>query len=84
MADKLYIGWSEADITPSTDKFISLSGQYYLRLTKEIHSRLKTVAVAFSCGDEQFITASITEPTAHLGHGIYCNCFADALKITYS
>ena len=59
MADKLYIGWSEADITPVTDKFISLSGQYYERLTKEIHSRLKTVAVAFSCGDEQFITASM-------------------------
>ncbi|MBQ7649711.1 MAG: hypothetical protein IJS15_02065, partial [Victivallales bacterium] len=33
--------------------------QYYERLTKEIHSRLKTVAVAFSCGDEQFITASM-------------------------
>ena len=59
MADKLYIGWSEADITPVTDKFISLSGQYYERLTKEIHSRLKTVAVAFSCGGEQFITASM-------------------------
>ena len=59
MADKLYIGWSEADITPVTDKFIALSGQYYERLTKEIHSRLKTVAVAFSCGDEQFITASM-------------------------
>ena len=59
MTDKLLIGWSEADITPVTDKFISLSGQYYERLTKEIHSRLKTVAVAFSCGGEQFITASM-------------------------
>ena len=59
MAEKLLIGWSEADITPVTDKFISLSGQYYERLTKEIHSRLKTVAVAFSCGGEQFITASM-------------------------
>ena len=29
---KLMIGWSEADITPVTDKFISLSGQYYVRL----------------------------------------------------
>ena len=56
---KLMIGWSEADITPATDKFISLSGQYYVRLTKEIHSRLKTVAVAFSSGDSHFLLASM-------------------------
>ena len=56
---KLMIGWSEADITPVTDKFISLSGQYYVRLSKEIHSRLKTVAVAFSSGDEHFLLASM-------------------------
>ena len=40
MSKKLLIGWSEADITPVTDKFISLAGQYYVRLTREIHSRL--------------------------------------------
>ena len=56
---KLMIGWSEADITPETDKFISLAGQYYVRLSKEIHSRLKTVAVAFSSGDEHFLLASM-------------------------
>ena len=59
MNNKLMIGWSEADITPVTDKFISLSGQYYVRLTKEIHSRLKTVAVAFSSGDRHFLMASM-------------------------
>ena len=57
MSEKLYIGWSEADITPKTDKFISLAGQYYTRLTKEIHSRLKTVAVAFSSGNEHVLMA---------------------------
>jgi len=30
---------TQADITPVTDKFISLSGQYYTRLTKEMRSR---------------------------------------------
>ncbi|MBQ9336450.1 MAG: hypothetical protein IJS14_04020, partial [Lentisphaeria bacterium] len=59
MNNKLMIGWSEADITPNTDKFISLAGQYYARLTKEIHSRLKTVAVAFSSGEEHFLLASM-------------------------
>ena len=59
MSEKLFIGWSEADITPVTDKYISLSGQYYTRLTKEIHSRLKTVAVAFSSGSEHVLMASM-------------------------
>ena len=59
MAEKLLVGWSEADITPVTDKFIPLMGQYYERLTHEIHSRLKTVAVAISSGDEYFLEASI-------------------------
>ena len=59
MNNKIMIGWSEADITPVTDKFIALAGQYYARLTKEIHSRLKTVAVAFSSGEEHFLLASM-------------------------
>ena len=59
MNSKLMIGWSEADITPVTEKSISLYGQYYSRLTKEIHSRLKTVAVAFSSGDAHFLMASM-------------------------
>ena len=56
---KLLIGWSEADITPVTDKKISLAGQYYARYTREIHSRLKFTAVAFSSGDEHFLTGSM-------------------------
>ena len=56
---KLMIGWSEADITPVTEKKIALYGQYYARTATEIHSRLKTVAVAFSSGNEQFLTASL-------------------------
>lgn len=59
MNNKLMIGWSEADITPATEKLISLDGQYYERLTREIHSRLKTVAAAFSSGNEYLLIASI-------------------------
>ncbi len=58
MAEKLNIGWCEADITPVTDKLIPLNGQYYERLTHEIESRLKIVAVAFQSGDEYFLEAS--------------------------
>ena len=56
---ELMIGWSEADITPVTDKKIALYGQYYARTATGIHSRLKTVAAAFSSGREQFLTASV-------------------------
>ena len=56
---KLQIGWSEADITPAMDKKVALYGQYYARTATEIPSRLKTVAVVFASGDEQFITASL-------------------------
>ena len=56
---ELMIGWSEADITPVTDKKIALYGQYYGRTATGIHSRLKTVAAAFSSGKEQFLTASV-------------------------
>ncbi len=60
MDKKLMIGWSEADITPdSLGKPIPLYGQYYTRIAKGIHSRLKFTAVAVSSGDEHFITGSI-------------------------
>ena len=60
MNEKLMIGWSEADITPdSLGKKIPLYGQYYARIADRIHSRLKFVAAAFSCGDEAFITGSV-------------------------
>lgn len=57
---KLMIGWGEADITPDLNgKLIPLSGQYYARYAKGIHSRLKNVVVAISSGDEYFITGSV-------------------------
>ena len=59
MNSKLMIGWSEADITPATDKAVALYGQYYTRLATGIHSRLKSVAAAFRSGDEYFLTASM-------------------------
>ena len=59
MADQLLIGWAEADVTPKTDKFISLSGQYYERFTKEVYSRLKFVCAAFSKGSEQFVVGTL-------------------------
>lgn len=59
MAEKLLIGWSEADITPDGKKPIPLYGQYYGRNAKGIHSRLKTVAVAVSSGNDYFIEASL-------------------------
>ena len=60
MSNKLMIGWSEGDITPdSLGKKIPLYGQYYARIAESIHSRLKCVIAAFSCGDDAFITGSI-------------------------
>ncbi|MDD4181881.1 MAG: neutral/alkaline non-lysosomal ceramidase N-terminal domain-containing protein [Victivallaceae bacterium] len=44
MNNKLLIGWGEADITPD-GRIVELSGQCYQRIAKEIHSRLKTVAM---------------------------------------
>ncbi|MDD4540472.1 MAG: neutral/alkaline non-lysosomal ceramidase N-terminal domain-containing protein [Lentisphaeria bacterium] len=38
------IGWGEADITPDAPK-VELAGQYYQRVARGIHSRLKTVAL---------------------------------------
>ena len=57
--EKFMIGWSEADTTPVTEKKVALYGQYYGRTATGIHSRLKTVAAAFSSGSEQFLTASL-------------------------
>ena len=59
MSNPLQIGWSEADITPVTDKKIPLYGQYYQRIAKGIHSRLKTVALAIESGGEQALMASV-------------------------
>ena len=66
--DKLLIGWSEADITPELNgKLVPLSGQYYARYAKGIHSRLKNVVVAISSGDEYFITGSVDNVGCRIG-----------------
>ena len=66
--DKLMIGWSEADITPELNgKLVPLSGQYYARYAKGIHSRLKNVVVAISSGNEYFITGSFDNVSCRLG-----------------
>ena len=57
---ELLIGWSEADITPDLNgKPVPLNGQYYARTARGVRSRLKSVVVAVSSGDECFITGSI-------------------------
>ena len=57
--EKLYFGFSRRDITPVTDKMISLAGQYYARHTREIHSRLEFNCVAISKGSEQLIMGTL-------------------------
>ena len=65
---ELMIGWSEADITPEmSGKLIPLSGQYYARYAKGIHSRLKNVVVAISSGEDYFITGSIDHVSCRIG-----------------
>ena len=65
---ELMIGWSEADITPEmSGKLIPLSGQYYARYAKGIHSRLKNVVVAISSGEDYFITGSIDNVSCRIG-----------------
>jgi hypothetical protein len=44
MKNEILIGWGEADITPD-GKVIELAGQYYQRVAKGIHSRIKAVAM---------------------------------------
>ena len=60
MSEKLYIGWAERDITPDMEKYsIGLYGQYYARIAKGIHSRLKFSVCAMSSGDESFISGTV-------------------------
>ena len=60
MSEKLYIGWAERDITPDINKYkIGLYGQYYARIAKDIHSRLKFSVCAMSSGAESFISGTV-------------------------
>lgn len=53
---KIKIGWSEVDITPSEK--INLAGQFYERVSDVIESRLYVTAFALESGDEQMIICS--------------------------
>lgn len=55
---KVKIGWSEVDITPEKGVKIGLSGQFFERITDEVESPLKVIAMAIESGDEQVIFAA--------------------------
>ncbi len=60
MSEKLYIGWAERDITPDMEKYkVGLYGQYYARIAKDIHSRLKFSVCAMSSGGDSFISGTV-------------------------
>jgi len=48
--DGLLVGWAEVDITP--DAVVDLSGQYYHRISRGIHSRLSATALALESADK--------------------------------
>ena len=50
---KLYIGWSEVNITP--DKKISLAGQFAERISEYVEKPLTATAMAVEAGGEQMI-----------------------------
>ena len=54
---KIKIGWSEVDITPKEK--ISLAGQFFERISDEVESELKAVALAVESGGEQMIICAV-------------------------
>ena len=56
--DKIKIGWSEVDITPEKGVKISLAGQFFERITDQVESPVKVVAMAIESGNEQLVMAS--------------------------
>jgi hypothetical protein len=59
MKGKILIGWSSRDVTPKGK--VSLRGQFYVRVTDEIHDPLTTTALALESADvsEQAIIVSL-------------------------
>ena len=56
--ERIKIGWAEADITPQGK--IDLSGQYYHRVSKGIHSHLSATALALeSDGGDQAVMVTL-------------------------
>ncbi|MBN2642713.1 MAG: hypothetical protein JXR78_13750 [Victivallales bacterium] len=58
MSGKLYAGWSEVDITPD-GRTVELCGQYYQRVAKGIHSRLKATVLLLQKGEDLSLMAAI-------------------------
>ena len=58
MSNTLKIGWGEADITPD-GRVVELAGQYYQRVAKGIHSRLKTVAMLLEQDSKRSLMISL-------------------------
>jgi len=57
MPSEMKIGWDEVDITP--DRKVELCGQYYQRVSRGVHSRLKAVAWAVKQGDQVSIMVGL-------------------------
>jgi len=57
-SSELLAGWGEADITPDAP-VVELMGQYYQRLSRGVHSRLKTTALALEQGDRRSAMVSL-------------------------
>lgn len=58
MKTALNAGWGEADITPD-GHVVELDGQYYQRVSRGIHSRLKAVALVLERQDERVVMVSL-------------------------
>jgi len=57
MSGKLLIGWAETDITP--EGIVDLSGQYYHRLSAEVHLPLSATVLALESSGEQAVMVSL-------------------------
>ena len=58
MNNELQAGWAEADITPEGER-IELAGQYYQRISRGIHSRLKAVVLVLKYEKEITVMISL-------------------------
>lgn len=56
METKIKIGWSEQTLTP--DKKISLTGQFYERISEGIETPITVTAFALECNGEQMVICS--------------------------
>lgn len=64
---KIKIGWSEVSIVPSGKK-VSLSGQFYERISDEVETPVTVTALALECGEDAaiFCSCDLVGTTHHL------------------